>query len=359
MTTMPAATMVPPALRLAGVDDLATPEGLMPVLGPVAAVSGTPIATPGKSGSALHRLEVALQTGERRQLVLKRTLLGVDLVGRRTGDTVGREAALLGEPGLVGVWECVRSAYLAYAAAPGEIGLLMDDLGPYLVPDEETPITEAQEDALLDALARLHARYWEAPILGRSWLGTPAATFDVLSPAAAEEELRAGPSVLFEWVRQGWAALLARVPPPVARLLVEPTAAFAQIADGLPRTLLHGDTRLVNAAFLPGGTVALFDWQFVGTGPAPVDVAWYLIGNPRRRARAHEDILARYRASLEVALGRRLPPDLWSRLVDASVLFAAAVHLWDRTLDLEDNLPGATGEWHWWVDRLHDLSRRT
>jgi hypothetical protein len=108
----------------------------------------------------------------------------------------------------------------------------------------------------------------------------------------------------------------------------------------------------VNFAFLPGDRVAAFDWQFVAAGPATLDLGFYLIGNPRRRARPPEVALGRYRALLEAALGNCLRDTLWERLVAAAVLYGASFLLWDRALDLEDNVPGAADEWDWWVRRL-------
>jgi Ser/Thr protein kinase RdoA (MazF antagonist) len=283
-------------------------------------------------------------------LVLKRTRLADDLVAAGTGDALGREAALLAEPALGDVWAAFACPYRAWATADGEIALLMDDLSPDLVPDDG-PLTAAQEDALLEALARLHARYWESDALRLPWLTPPLAPVDLLSPATAARRLAEGPSALYEWVRAGWSTLRARAPEPVVALLRDPERAIGRAWAGLPRTLLHGDVRLVNVAF-PNGRAALFDWQFVGPGAATCDLGCYLIGNPGRRARAPEAVIARYRGFLEADLGRAVPDDLWARLLDAGLLYNAARLLWDRALDLADGAPGAAAEWRWWIDQL-------
>ena len=39
-------------------------------------------------------------------------------------------------------------------------------------------------------------------------------------------------------------------------------------------------------------------------------------------------------------------------MVSAALLYGAACLLWDRALDLDDDLPGAAEEWDWWVGQL-------
>jgi hypothetical protein len=180
----------------------------------------------------------------------------------------------------------------------------------------------------------------------------------MLAPHALDEEARLpSPPPILRWVREGWAALFARAPAAVARLLAEPALTLAQLCRGLPRTLLHGDTRIHNFAFFEDGRVAAFDWALAAAAPATLDVGWYLILNARSRARRHEVVLARYRAELEAALRHSLPDDVWERMVAAGVLYGAAMLLWDRALDVEDGLTGAAEEWNWWIERLSRLTQ--
>lgn len=338
--------------RVATIAALYEPEGLTALLGPVAEVSRAPLDAGGLSGATLERLDVRLQSGQRRRLVLKRSRPAQEWLARRTGDAVGREVALLGEPAFAGVWDTFSCPYHAFAAAAGEIGLLMDDLTGYLVSPEDVPISATSEGALLVTLAAMHARYWDAPALRHPWLAAPVQLLTCVAPTApADAAARAAAPQLMEWVRQGWVAALSRLPAAAGALLTD-AAALTRVCAGLPPTLLHGDARLVNFAFLPGGQVGAFDWQFVAAGPATLDLGFYLIGNPRRRARAPELALDRYRTLLEAALGHSLGDGLWERLVAAAVLYGASFLLWDRALDLEDNVPGAAAEWNWWVRRL-------
>ncbi len=171
-----------PPVRLPNIDALSDPGALAAVVGPVASIERSPLITLGYTytGNTMERLDLRLVSGGRRTLVLKRTML--NWVERRSGDAVGREAALLAEPALSGVWEVLECPYRAFAVSGGDVGLLMDDLSDHLLPDIDEPIAVADEDALL---AALHARYWESEVLRLPWFAAPAVRFALLGPMAS------------------------------------------------------------------------------------------------------------------------------------------------------------------------------
>jgi aminoglycoside phosphotransferase (APT) family kinase protein len=128
---------------------------------------------------------------------------------------------------------------------------------------------------------------------------------------------------------------------------------LAAACAGLPATLLHGDAKVANFAILPSGRVAAFDWQLLGTGPATLDIGWYLAVNASRLTRPKEQVLARYRDLLESCLATHLPDALWHRLVSLGILCGALMLLWSKALALEESgSPAAAAEWDWWVARL-------
>jgi len=131
-----------------------------------------------------------------------------------------------------------------------------------------------------------------------------------------------------------------------------PAAKLAHLWRDLPRTLLHGDTKVANFALLPDGRVSAFDWSMVGAGPSTVDLGWYLAMNATRLARSKEEAIERYRMLLEDALGRRIPDGEWQRMVDLAVWCGARSMLWSKALALESGREGVEDEWAWWVDRL-------
>ena len=332
---------------------LAEPGTLERVLGPVAGVSASPLATPGFSGSTHTRLRVRLAGGDVRLLVLKRTRVADDWLSARTGDRVGREGQLLGETAVQGVWSAFACPYLAWATAGGQVALLMEDLSAYLLPDVREPIAEACEERLLAATAAMHAHFWDASVLDRPWLAQPEQLLGILNAATLEALAPAGfPHPVVERAHQGWRVAFARLPARAAAQLREPPRAIAERGLGLPRTLTHGDLKVANFAWLPDGRVAAFDWAVAGACPVAMELAWYLSVNATRLPGTKEQSVDRYRRLLEAALGRPLGEVFWKQTVDYAVLAGAAMILWSKALALEAGGDRARDEWDWWVARL-------
>lgn len=340
-------------VRFDRVRDLFAPEALGSVVGPVERIEVGPMPATGFSGSRHDRLNVRLRSGAETRLVVKRTRLSLDWTAYRTGDVRGREAALLGEPALAGVWDAFHNPYLGYAVEDGEVGLLMEDLSDDLIPDHNASLAETQEDSVLRALSSLHARFWRSDALHLPWLTPLETRLGILNPRTLDGELRRrSPSPLFVTVARGWEEALSRLSPRARALVLQPPGETARAYADLPLTLLHGDPKLGNVALLPGGRVAAFDWAVVGVGPAAMDLGHYLAINAARLTRSKEEVMARYRGFLETELGERLPAATWERMVSAAVLYGATVLLWTKGLALESGLAGAEREWAWWAERL-------
>jgi hypothetical protein len=347
---------VMPPVHLPSIDALSDPDALAAVVGPVAFIERSPLVTLGYTytGNTLERLDLHLASGGRQTLVLKRTATTLNWPAWRSGDAVGRETALLAEPALTGVWEVLECPYRAFAVRLGDAGLLMDDLSDHLLPDIDEPISVADEEALLAALAALHARYWESDVLRLPWLAAPVVRFALLGPMSSTEEARRpSPDVFFDDVRRGWEIAFSRLPSHVKELLSRPASVLAADCAGLPSTLLHGDAKVANFALLPGRRVAAFDWQLLGAGPATLDLGWYLAVNSGRLARPKEHVIAHYRDLLESHLTRPLSNLLWERMVSIGILSGALMLLWAKALSLEESgSPQAAEEWNWWVNQL-------
>jgi hypothetical protein len=339
-------------VRVVSPNDLLQSALLERLLGRIESVSVQLLQAQGYSGARLERLEVQLSAGGYQHLIHKRVRLAEDWTAYRSNDSTGRQAALLAEPRLRGVWDVVACAYRAYAIADGDVGLLMTDLSPWLLPDIDAPLTRGEEDRLLSALASLHARFWQADVLDLDWLARPDQVLRVLGPEAPGQDTGRPLEPLFEVIRAGWAAALANLPHGVADWLLRPPQELVHRLGGdLPRTLLHGDAKVANFALLPTG-VAAFDWSWVGAGPSTFDLGWYLAVNAGRLARPREAVLSRYRELLQHELGKTLPEALWARLLAFAILVGARLLLWEKALALEKGSPQATREWAWWLHAL-------
>jgi hypothetical protein len=342
-----------PSVRFEHPSLLADPETLARVLGPIADLRSEPIAVPGFTGARFERISLRLRGGITRSVVLKRARLEYDWTAWRTADTFGRAALPLGEPALAGIWQVYACPYLAHAAADGEVGLLMDDLGPHLLPDVRQPLEEVAEDALVNALARLHARFWNAPELDDPRLATAPRVLGMLGPRLAREVgARVSLAPVIERAQHGWEVAFHHLPASTAARLLQPPEDIVSGGGALPRTLLHGDTKVANFAILPDQNVTAFDWGCIAAGPPALDLGWYLAVNATRIRGTKESFVARYRRRLEVALNDSFSEDSWSALVRAAIESGAMLLLWSKALALEHGDTSARAEWDWWVENL-------
>ena len=200
-------------IRLPSIAALTDPDALRAIAGPVRAVAVEPLAGVGFSSAALSRVSVTLKSGGEQRYVLKCTSLGDDWMAVRSRDLTGREAQLIGDGQFAGVWDVFDSPYVAFAAEPDRTGLLMTDLTPHLLPDVRAPLSADHEEALLGALAALHARFWNSPVLDREWLVPPAGYCDMLGPAVAGDasEIATLSAHLQQGVPAGWRSAMPRL----------------------------------------------------------------------------------------------------------------------------------------------------
>lgn len=349
-------------VRLASLSDASDQRALAAVTGPIQSLGRSPLSTVGFAGATHERLELVLESGARRNLVVKRAHVSADWTSIRSGDQVGREAALLAEPAL-DVWRAFACPYVAYAVEGDSIALVMDDLTPHLFPDIRQPLTEEQEERLLRALATLHAQFWSesgipSPVLDLPMLARAEHYVGILDACCAADARATSvlPAALRENVAHGWTEALDRLPPPLFALMTTPAAEMAPFWEKLPRTIVHGDVKVANFALLPDGGVAAFDWALVGAAPASIDLGWYLAVNATRLARSKEDTLARYHRLLTGQLSAPLSATLWATLVRSAIIFGARMLLWSKALAVEAERPGALAEWNWWVEHLEAAS---
>ncbi|MFN4356216.1 phosphotransferase family protein [Sphingopyxis alaskensis] len=183
--------------------------------------------------------------------------------------------------------------------------LLLADLAPARQGDQLAGIDAAGLAPCIDAAAALHALLWNDPRLHTlPWLARDNG-----------DVVRALFPQLYAGFRERYAARLA---PEVLDL----GAGIVQRLDGYlarepaARTIVHGDLRIDNILFAPGGASCwLVDWQTLGRGSGATDLA-YLVGtsiaDPAARAAADRPAFERWIAAIR---GRGIAPDadaLWT-----------------------------------------------
>jgi hypothetical protein len=150
--------------------------------------------------------------------------------------------------------------------------LLLEDLGGQRMGDQMQGMTVADAEATVDALADLHAAFWESDRLAQPWLASPA---EGVFAAMISQLVASGAPALAErysdHVRgEVMSAIVERAP--------AWTGILARLVEG-PQTLIHNDARLDNLFFSDDGIPCLIDWQVVARGRGTQDVGNLLAGS--------------------------------------------------------------------------------
>lgn len=214
-----------------------------------------------------------------------------------TTDMGRREARFYAGPGREAPMRIPGCWYAAAGEEPTEYVLVLEDLqaSGCTFSTRLEPLPDDHAGALLEGLARVHARFWEDPRLDGEWSWIQPA---MRGPYGAT------------LVAAAKAKLAADLPPVFAELCdlyVEHHERIAEVWDEGERTLVHGDTHAGNQ-FADGTQAGLFDWAVISRSPGIRDVAIYL-GNScptDLRRREQDGWLRRYHAAL-VAAGADAP----------------------------------------------------
>jgi hypothetical protein len=200
-----------------------------------------------------------------------------------------------------------RAHYTAYDPKSRDFVLLLEDLAPSVIGDQIAGLSFEEAAMAVDALARLHARWWGDPLLDElDWL---LAINSVEFKRLTEIYPQCWPAVC-DFVGE---AMPAGVRAAGERLATE-MAGMLDEAYARPRTMAHGDYRADNMFFRPGCAAipfAVADWQIVFKGNAVFDLAYLLTGSldvDVRRARERE-LLALYH-------GRLVAEGVWGYSLD-------------------------------------------
>jgi hypothetical protein len=166
----------------------------------------------------------------------------------------------------------VRAPACFYIGDGDDTPLLLEDLGELRMGDQMQGITLADAEAVLDALADLHAQFWGSPALDAPWLVSPASG------------VYAG--MITQLVSSGAPALAERyagqVPDSVITAVVQAAPDWGKVlsacAEG-PPTLVHNDCRLDNLFFGSDGAPRFIDWQILARTRGTQDVGNLLAGS--------------------------------------------------------------------------------
>jgi hypothetical protein len=298
---------------------------------------------PGKSGATLERVVI-----RGRPYVLKRLDLAQDWTMRAAGCLRGAPFELWHRGILRRLPRCFNQPIVAAAIQPAEgpapsggCALLMRDVGRWLVPAIDDPITGVQHRRFLRHMAALHASFWGG---GAELDVVPAAhRYLELSPWMAQAEASLGsPHLVPRLVAEGWPRL-AEVAPDAAAIATPLALDPGPLVEALartPQTFVHGNWKLDNLGTDDRGRTVLLDWELPGRAAPLSDLAWYLAINCRRLPVSKEESIADYRGALAV---HGIDTEPWFDRQLALCLLGALVQFgWEKALG------GYDDELRWW-----------
>lgn len=249
--------------------------------------------------------------------VLKRMVRERDWVMQATEDHHGRAAAIWQHGLLDSLPEQIDHAAVACASDEWGCAILMHDVSEALVP-EHRPLSEADEELNLGAMAALHAAFWDAvevhdPALQ---LCSPEHLFTHTAPQKIRRAAMSHTAPVLGMILEGWRVLRSLVDSDVAELLqalaADPRPLCTALA-GYPQTLIHGDWRLANIGYLRGAhpRLVLLDWARPTCTGAAVELAYYLVTSARQMPHSPERTIELYKQQLARRLEDRFQETWW------------------------------------------------
>ena len=313
------------------VAEMLSPEVLSSLIStPVSCVERRPMADHnGLAGGRFSYVDT-----DNGRYVLKRMSIDSDWLMYATDDQQGRSVRLWQYGLLDRLQPFLDHKIIACARDGGGWAILMHDLSGGLYSWEQ-PWTVDHLPLIIDTLARLHATFWNDPILNDQRIGLcdSARILDGTSLPVARK--RPVPnefnSPIAKWVEEGWeimAALLDRdIFKELQKLTEDPRPLLAAL-DRYPFTLIHGDFRNANLAILSSSCLVAFDWQFSARSLMSIGLAWFaedldLFSYEDSEAMSRAQIDAFYRQRLETYLQQRFDDQDWEAMIDLGNLVEA------------------------------------
>ena len=205
-------------------------------------------------------------------------------------------------------------------------GILMHDLSEGLFDQWDKPIPPKLVPAYLDRMAKIHATFWNDPHLDDPRLGLcdSATRLDICSPKLAHTHKGDQRGPIPEWIRGGWEIMETALDRDVflglSRLRDDPQPLFDAM-NRHPFTLVHGDYRDANLAYLKLDQTVIFDWQQAARSLMTVDFAWFAGNGYVQNTMGKTQTIQYYRRCLEAYLGRRFADMDWQAMIALGYLY--------------------------------------
>jgi hypothetical protein len=306
-------------------EEMLTPEILSDLLScPVRWVDCQPMTDHnGLGGSQLSHVNT--NAG---RLVLKQMLFDSDFIMFSTDDRRCRSVTLWQYGLLDRLLPYVEHRIIACAKDDSGWAILMEDLSQGMFGETFMPFPFEHLTVFLDRLARLHATFWNDPQLNAPRLGisVPENRISFTSPVIASSSLNKDRGPIPKRVTLGWEIMETLFDHDVYTSLRQLTETPKPLLDAInrcPFTLIHGDYRAANLAYLKPDHYIAFDWQLAARSLMTVDLIWFTKKNYFKNDVIREQGRDYYRRQLETNLGIRFPDLEWQKMMDLGILVDA------------------------------------
>jgi hypothetical protein len=293
----------------------------------------TDVTTDVANSSGSGFLNVTLNGESRPRLFVKRIDGTRDWMARVTHDDLCRSTTLWQHRLLDRFPPEFSTGVIACAKEEQGHAILMINVHDDLMP-LGTPMTAQDNDAILDAMAALHATFWLDPALLDPNLGLcrPDEYFMLLPPERVTRILQERPAGVLRTVREGWEVLPGFIGAGAAehaQSMANEARVLGEAMSRYPWTLTHGDVRAANLAVRRNEVaehdahrVVALDMARAGRTPPALDLAWYLSWASELRF-DKADVIEGYRTRLEVRLGARFDLAWWRPQLDLALMTSA------------------------------------
>ena len=345
------------------IEEMTRPETLSALVQqPLTTTRLVPFQTGGWSSTGSQFLTVETDHAEQPPYIVKRIAPERDWVMQMTEDQHWRAITVWQRGLLDRLPEEIDHAIIACAVDGQGYALLMRNVTHSLLPDG-TPLSEADNQFNLDAMAALHTTFWDdiglhSPDLN---LCSPQNLFTHTAPEKIGRMATDNPAPVLDMVLEGWRLLPKLVDAEVVDLLrdlAHDPRPLCHALAGYPQTLVHGDWRPANFGIERNGRpqLNLFDWaRPTATVPA-VDLAYYLVTSLKELPISKEATIDLYKRRLEDRLGERFDESWWQPQLELSLLAAFLMigcfraRVTAQSEDGDDQMRGQA-ELVWWSEQ--------
>lgn len=338
----------------ATIEKMLDPETLGDLVGErVTAVSTHPLLTEyNKSGS--HLLQVEINHGQGPQLVLKNVSIAANWLMRATKDDRCRSVTLWAHGMLDLMPPEIDHATLACARDGDNWAILLRDVSDELLSYARFNLVD--HEFMLEAMAALHATFFESPLLTNQDLGlcNLCNIYSMFSPRTGQRE-KGGLDEIPKRILEGWEMVKTAVSTDVADIILTLLDSPKPLCDALkryPQTLIHGDWRHANQGLERNGRsrLILLDWQLVATAPPAVELGRGLATNSPLLPVTKEEVITFYKQRLAQRLGPRFSESWWEPQLALSLLGSFLQDGWAIVLKANHWQVGINNRKHWMTD---------